>query len=115
MKKIDIFDTEAKRIEKLCGKHDVADASVIEALFDALGENDIDIRDYLGEEVSTPSKVTITMDVDGHSGYVTNFYISSQNQALEVIESHHKQQSSVDETMQRIVEFIVEHIFEDED
>ena len=115
MKKIDIFDTEAKRIEKLCGKHDMADASVIEALFDALEENDIDIRDYLGEEVSTPSKVTITMDVDGYSGYVTNFCISSQNQAHEVIESHHKQQSSVDETMQRIVEFIVEHIFEDED
>lgn len=45
MTRIEIFDTEAERIEKLAEKHDCCEASVIEVLFDILEENEIDIEE----------------------------------------------------------------------
>ena len=42
---IEVFDTEAKRIEKLAKKYRCCDASVVEVLFDILEENDIDIEE----------------------------------------------------------------------
>lgn len=47
MTRIDVFDTEARRIEKLVDKYDACDASIIEVLFDIIDENEIDIDDYM--------------------------------------------------------------------
>lgn len=43
MTSITIYDSEAKKIQDLADRHDMCEASVIEALFDILKENDIDI------------------------------------------------------------------------
>lgn len=43
MTTIEVFDTEARRIERLAEKYDTCDASVIETLFDILEEHEIDI------------------------------------------------------------------------
>lgn len=45
MTSIDVYDTEAERINKLAEKYDCCDASVIEVLFDILEENGIDIEE----------------------------------------------------------------------
>lgn len=45
MTTIKIYDSEAERIDKLAEQHDCCEASVIEALFDILEENDIDIEE----------------------------------------------------------------------
>ena len=45
MKTIEVFNTEAERIDKLAKEHACCDASVIEVLFDILEENDIDINE----------------------------------------------------------------------
>ena len=47
MKKIDVFDTEAKRIDEIADKHDTCDASVVEVLFDIIDEYEIDIDLYI--------------------------------------------------------------------
>lgn len=47
MTRISIYDIEAEQIETLSDAHDVSDADVIEALFEAIKDNDIDINDYL--------------------------------------------------------------------
>ena len=47
MSKIDVFDTEKKRIDEIADKYDACDASVIEALFDIIDENGINIGDYM--------------------------------------------------------------------
>ena len=45
MTNISVFDTEAERISKLAEKYDCCEASVVEALFDILKENEIDIEE----------------------------------------------------------------------
>jgi len=47
MKKVCVYDTEAVRIEAIMEQYDVGDASVIEALFDIIDDNGIDIGDYM--------------------------------------------------------------------
>ena len=47
MIQISVYDTEAVRIEEIMEKYDVGDASVIEALFDIIDDNGIDIGDYM--------------------------------------------------------------------
>ena len=47
MKKIDVFDTEAKRIDEIADTHDTCDASVVEVLFDIIDEYEIDIDLYI--------------------------------------------------------------------
>lgn len=45
MTRIEVFDTEAQRISKIAAEHDCCEASVVEALFDILKENGIDIEE----------------------------------------------------------------------
>ena len=45
MKSIEIYNYEAERISKLADKYECCEASVIEALFDILEENEIDIEE----------------------------------------------------------------------
>ena len=45
MKTIEVFNTEAERIDKLAKEHACCEASVIEVLFDILEENDIKIEE----------------------------------------------------------------------
>lgn len=45
MTRIEVYDTEAKRISKLAEKYDTCEAAVVEVLFDILKENDIDIEE----------------------------------------------------------------------
>ena len=44
MKSIEIYNSEAERIDKLAEKYDCCEASVVEALFDILEENGVDIE-----------------------------------------------------------------------
>ncbi len=43
---INVYDTEADRIEKICNEHDVTEAQVVEALFNMLDWNDNSIEDF---------------------------------------------------------------------
>ena len=45
MKNIEIYDLEADRISELADKHECSEASVVEALFEILEENEIDIEE----------------------------------------------------------------------
>lgn len=45
MKSIEIFNYEAERINKLAKKYECCDAAVVEALFDILEEQGIDIEE----------------------------------------------------------------------
>jgi hypothetical protein len=45
MTNIEIYNSEAERINKLADKHECCEASVVEALFDILEENGIDIEE----------------------------------------------------------------------
>lgn len=47
MTTIEIFDMEAKRIEKLVERYDTCEASIVEALFELLDDNGIDIDDAM--------------------------------------------------------------------
>lgn len=47
MMTIEVFDTEAKRINKLADKFDTCDASIIDMLFEMMEDNELDIEDYL--------------------------------------------------------------------
>ena len=47
MTRIKVFDAEAERIKKIAEEKNVYDAEVIEALFDAIEDNGIDIYAYL--------------------------------------------------------------------
>ena len=47
MKEIRVYDIEAEDIAELSDKHDVTEASIIEALMEAVRNGDIDIEDYL--------------------------------------------------------------------
>ena len=47
MKNISIYDTEAEVIETMCDTYDVSEAELIEAILDAIKDNDIDMEDYL--------------------------------------------------------------------
>jgi hypothetical protein len=47
MTKVTIYDTEAKRIEKIAEDIGVTEAEVVEAIFDIIDNNEIDIKDYL--------------------------------------------------------------------
>lgn len=44
---INVYDTEADRIEKICNELDVTEAQVIEALFNALDWNDDSIEEFI--------------------------------------------------------------------
>lgn len=45
MKNIEVFSEEAERISELADKHECCEASVVEALFEILEENGIDIEE----------------------------------------------------------------------
>ena len=45
MKNIEVFSEEAERISELADKHECSEASVVEALFEILEENGIDIEE----------------------------------------------------------------------
>ena len=45
MTRIEVFDTEAKRISKLAERYDCCEASVIEVLFEILEDNGINIEE----------------------------------------------------------------------
>ena len=47
MERISIYDEEAKRIEFLATVNNTIEAEIIEALFTALDDNGIDLKDYL--------------------------------------------------------------------
>lgn len=47
MTNIEVFNTEAERISKLADKFDICTASVVDMMFEALEENDINIEEYL--------------------------------------------------------------------
>lgn len=47
MQKITIYDIEADRIDVICRWKECSEAEVLEAIFDALDDNNIDIKDYL--------------------------------------------------------------------
>ena len=47
MTNIEVFNTEADKINKLADKYDICTASVIDMMFEALEENDINIEEYL--------------------------------------------------------------------
>lgn len=42
MQNILIYDTEAKRIDEICDKYDVSEATLIEALLDNVTDEDLD-------------------------------------------------------------------------
>ena len=45
MKNIEVYNFEAERISELADKHECCEASVVEALFEILEENGIDIEE----------------------------------------------------------------------
>lgn len=47
MKKIDIYDIEDERIEKICEEQDITTAELIEALLDAVDAGEINLKDWL--------------------------------------------------------------------
>lgn len=47
MTKIEVYDYEADRIEKICEELDVTEAQVIEALFNVLDYSDEDIAEHI--------------------------------------------------------------------
>ena len=47
MKNLNVYDIEAEDIEQIADDNDVSIAEVIEALMDAIRDNDIDIKNYL--------------------------------------------------------------------
>lgn len=47
MKAINIYDIEAERIETLCEKHDISEAELMQAILDALDNNEIDLDEYI--------------------------------------------------------------------
>ena len=47
MKNLNVYDIEAEDIEQIADENDVSIAEVIEALMDAIRDNDIDIKNYL--------------------------------------------------------------------
>lgn len=47
MQNINIYDIESERIERLSIVLDVTAAEIVEALFDAIDKNDIDLEEYL--------------------------------------------------------------------
>lgn len=47
MTRVNIYDIEAEKIDALEREHDASEAEIIQALFEALEDNDIDLKDYL--------------------------------------------------------------------
>lgn len=47
MQNITVYDTEADRINKLCEELDTTAAELVQAFFDIIDGEDIDITDYL--------------------------------------------------------------------
>lgn len=47
MKKINVFDTDAEEIEKICEEYEIPTASLIEALMSAVSNGDVDLDDYI--------------------------------------------------------------------
>lgn len=47
MQNISVYDTEADRINALCEEEDTTAAELVQAFFDIIDGEDIDITDYL--------------------------------------------------------------------
>ena len=47
MKNITVYDIEENKIEKLCNEYDITEAELIEALLEAIEDNNINITDYI--------------------------------------------------------------------
>lgn len=43
MKKIDVYDEDAERIDKMCEEYDISEYALIQILLDAVENGDIDI------------------------------------------------------------------------
>lgn len=57
-------------------------------------------------------KVTITMDIDGVSGVVTNLKLKQVGEDLVIIEAEHKEPNSMYDVGEKIGRFVVDHVFE---
>ena len=47
MTTISVYDIEAKKIEQMCSDLNTTEPELIEALLEAIGDNGIDISDYV--------------------------------------------------------------------
>lgn len=57
-------------------------------------------------------KVTITMDIDGVSGVVSNLKLKAVDEDLVIVEAAHDEPSSMYDVGEKIGRFVVDKVFE---